>query len=45
MVGDENMDDYYPCYQDENEEWIDITLPNRQNCYQYYHCHRGKISK
>jgi len=41
MTEDE-LTDYYPCYQDEKTgNWVDITLPNRQNCYQYYHCTGG----
>jgi hypothetical protein len=37
-----NADDYYPCYKDEYGNWVDITLPNRQNCRQYYHCTGGQ---
>lgn len=33
--------DYYPCFRDSDGNWVDTTLPNRQNCKQYYHCDRG----
>ena len=40
----DDVSDYYPCFQDSEGNWVDTTLPNRYNCRQYYHCDRGKAT-
>ena len=40
----EKEEPQYPCYKDESGDFVDITLPNRYNCYQFYHCVKsGKL--
>ena len=34
----------YPCFQDDDGNWVDLTLPARKNCNQYYDCVAGKYT-